>query len=440
MTDYKVTDLTEATTLATTDLLYVVKNPATTAQDRKASLLTVIKGAGGREGLTADRTYYVRTDGLDTNDGLTSGLGGAFLTVQHAVDVVMNDINLNEFDVIIQLADGTYTENVIANGTWTGSGTVTIKGNTSTPTAVTIAGGTGNAVSDTNSSRLLVQDFAVTGAVGLYCRSSYLGFSNIVFGATTDVWCNAGFVECLGNYSVAAGTHSVHLKATNNAYMECTTGITCTLTGTPAFSGQFVQATFTSTIYWRATFSGSATGQRYSCQNQSLIYFQTNTEAGFPGSTQGARTFGSQAGQDIQPYILKASSTPITSNTTLANMSVPSPTLFAGRSYIFRVRLHTTSNVAGGIKFQLTTTSLTTTSCIYSTKIYEGTTLASNTRTTAFDTPIGITAVTVAYVEIEGSFTVNAGGTIRIDFAQNASNAAASTLLAGSSLEIVEIY
>lgn len=61
-----------------------------------------------REKLTGNRTYYVRTDGNDANGGLTNSSGGAFLTIQKALDVV-GALDLSTFTATISIADGTYT-------------------------------------------------------------------------------------------------------------------------------------------------------------------------------------------------------------------------------------------------------------------------------------------------------------------------------------------
>jgi hypothetical protein len=57
--------------------------------------------------LTEDTTYYVRSDGDDTNDGLTDSAGGAFRRIKRATDQ-MSRINAGGFNVKIRIGDGTW--------------------------------------------------------------------------------------------------------------------------------------------------------------------------------------------------------------------------------------------------------------------------------------------------------------------------------------------
>ena len=127
-----------------------------------------------------------------------------------------------------------------------------------------------------------------------------------------------------------------------------------------------------------------------------------------------------------------------TSDTTLANVTGLSVTVEAGRSYKFEAVLYTTSNVAGGVKAAMAGTATAT------AIVYEG--LATNAGTTtqargaAMAAAVAaVTAVTAALIVIRGTITVNAGGTLTVQFAQNASNGAASTVLVGSTLTVEDI-
>ena len=78
-----------------------------------------------------DMTYYVNiTNGLDTNDGLSSST--AFKTIMHAVNLIPQIVNHN---IIINAAAGTYPEDLKLPG-FMGKGSITIIGGTDTTTAL----------------------------------------------------------------------------------------------------------------------------------------------------------------------------------------------------------------------------------------------------------------------------------------------------------------
>lgn len=127
-------------------------------------------------------------------------------------------------------------------------------------------------------------------------------------------------------------------------------------------------------------------------------------------------------------------------NTTLANITGLSHSVRAGESYAFRAVLYTTSNVAGGVKAAVGGTA-TATSIVGEATVLESGVLKvpGTTRVTALATTFGdITAVTVATIRIDGLITVNAAGTLTIQFACNAATGTSSVLV-GSHFELLPI-
>ncbi len=129
-----------------------------------------------------------------------------------------------------------------------------------------------------------------------------------------------------------------------------------------------------------------------------------------------------------------------TSDTTLANVTGLTVTVKAGRTYSFTAILYTTSNVAGGVKAAIAGTA-TATAIIYEAETASAgiTGAVGTSRATALGTAVGdVTAVTVAKIMITGTITVNAAGTLTVQFAQNASNGTASSVLVGSSFIVID--
>lgn len=254
-----------------------------------------------RERLMANRTYYVRTDGSDSNNGLANTIGGAFLTIPKAIDVICNTLDISSYDVTVQLGDGTYTAGAVFKDIH-GNGTVTIQGNSGTPANVIISTTSANAIESGQYSRgyWAIKDLKVqttTSGRGILCqRGGFLTFSNIVFGAcaTAHIEVNAGSTAiCVGNYSIS-GAAPYHFSAQYGGYLACS-GRTITITGTPAFSSAFAFASSCGSISSSScTFSGSATGVRYSAVLNGVIDSIGGGASYFPGNSAGTTATGGQ--------------------------------------------------------------------------------------------------------------------------------------------------
>jgi hypothetical protein len=247
---------------------------------------------GGRELLTADRTYYVATTGSDSNDGLT--VGNPFLTIQKAVDVICS-IDCGIYQATIQIADGTYTEEILLGNT-IGSEIPIIKGNPTTPANVLISA-TGNAI-DTlpvgGKWRLESFRLVATGTAIKINSNGYIEVDNIVFGESgKHIQGTGGYFFANGSYSIDGGAE-VHYQIGANSVFVSKTSITITVTNTPNFSSHFAWA-YTGGVgsFYLLQFSGAATGKRYSVDTNGVI----NTYGGsgtnpLPGNAAGTTATG----------------------------------------------------------------------------------------------------------------------------------------------------
>ena len=129
----------------------------------------------------------------------------------------------------------------------------------------------------------------------------------------------------------------------------------------------------------------------------------------------------------------------LASNTTLTNVTGMSATVTAGGVYQVDIYLATTNNGTGGIKLSLNGGTATATSLLIDTQVYNTTTLTAESNSSTLAGPLVNAAVAATLVFITGSITINAGGTIILQAAQNTSNATALTIANGSYISLTRL-
>ena len=252
-----------------------------------------------REKLTAARTYYVRTDGSDANTGLANTAGGAFLTIQKAVDTA-SSLDVATYAVTIAVGDGTYTETVTLKR-YVGSGQVSIIGNATTPANVIIAGASPNdyAIGGTNVGAWVIESCKISTDVctfGLFIQGagSFIRVENLVFAAAGQSQIRvveSGQFTTNTGYSITAGA-DYHLDFRNLA-----SGVlygTIVHSGTPEH-GVFASAQMCAVIRFRSvTFTGAATGTRYTVASNAVIDTGGAGATYLPGNAAGTAATGGQ--------------------------------------------------------------------------------------------------------------------------------------------------
>jgi hypothetical protein len=262
---------------------------------------------GGLRVLVAPTTFYVNgASGNDANDGLTAGT--AFATMQGAVDkIAASYIALQT--VTISVANGSYAGFEIKSSliaSWS------FIGNQASPQSVILQEAVGaRRCAVFYSCAVTMRGFTFSGiresvifsgcsSSGLYVSNRFLGGS----GAGMIVAYEGSAVSIEGTVTVAGGGcpvvssnrgSSINLGNSDGSFLS---PVIFALIGTPNFPA-FAVAAQSGTISTNSTlfsFSGSATGQRYSAYQNGTIQTGGSGANLFPGSTAGATSTGGQYG------------------------------------------------------------------------------------------------------------------------------------------------
>lgn len=271
-----------------------------------------------RERLTAARTYYVRTDGNDANDGLANTVGGAFATIQRAVDAVAA-LDIAGFDVVVQIGDGTYTGQVNLKNVagFAAPGNLVIRGNTLDDDAVFIDNSATNfdgfrAVNINVVWRIEYLKIKVgntnAGCIRSVGSGTTVQFNNLVFGGGGDADLfaeNGGTISATASNSVYAidGGGDRHFQARYGGSIA-TSGCTVTFRANCSYGTSGTNAfAYAGSLGMLRTFSMTfdlngytVTGKRYRAETNGVIAVGSGGSSYFPGSAAGDVATGGQYG------------------------------------------------------------------------------------------------------------------------------------------------
>ncbi len=273
--------------------------PGTQEKDLSKVIMALQQIAGrlGRIKLAANATYYVRTNGSDSNDGLSNSATGAFLTIQKAIDVVCA-LDLSIYAVTIQVATGTYTAPVTLK-TYVGVGPVTLLGDATTPINVVIST-VGFCISaPTVLGAWVVNGFRITssGAGGFNISGSNITLGNINYGPVSTYHLNIEFtsnVSVFGAQTISGGAQ-IHWLVSHDSALDVRVGTYSFTTNPTNFSLQFANVSLASSLQCNGlTFGniGFATGTRYLVDRNGVIDTAGGGATYLPGTVAGSSPTG----------------------------------------------------------------------------------------------------------------------------------------------------
>lgn len=260
---------------------------------------TLFDASAQRIKLTGDITYYVATTGNDSNPGTS---GSPWLTIQHAIDYLTQNIDLAGFTATVSVADGTYSGTVVISHPFTGSGTVLLRGNTVTPANCIISTST-FCISVLNGTLNIGGFKLVSGAgtsLSLASGTRAIIAASMDFGAASGggsghIYCAQGSTLNIQSGYNITGSASFHILCEVGGQVFNSGSNAFAVSGTPAFSTAFASTSTCGNISMvGATYTGIATGQRYICALNGVINTNSGGANFFPGNAPGSTATGGQ--------------------------------------------------------------------------------------------------------------------------------------------------
>lgn len=268
----------------------------------------------GRQKLTSNTNYYVRSDGSDSNTGTANTAGGAWLTIQHAMDYLSSNIDGGGFGITVNIGSGTFAGvgmkdvpgalYVFLLGAGAGSTTIQDGPNDGTFNTkqcislivpitykvffdgVTLARSTGG----TNQTTLLINVAASvkgTHPDGTATGWAITGFdtNNIGIGGEAP----GAFFDDSGATITLSGSFFSVYQADALSVIWLFTSTAYTLSGTPSWNYAFARAVDGGLIEtFGETFSGASTGSRYKSESGGIINTFGSGATYFPGNAGGS--------------------------------------------------------------------------------------------------------------------------------------------------------
>jgi hypothetical protein len=272
----------------------------------------------------------------------------------------------------------------------------------------------------------------VGGTLNVSGATSFNGGAAVI-GTLTDTYSGSATASTITADSLSSGS-ILSLSSASTAAAANNTGLSIAISGTNVASN-----------ITRYGVYSQMTGGGPSSTNVAGYFSATNATNNYSiivpsgGGNVGIGTTAPVVALDVNGFIETSGQSRVstafskTSSTTPTSITGLTATLVTGKTYAFDIILYTTSASAGGIQADLNGGTMTATSLIGDATVTDSTGFKAQARYSALNATLcSISSVTTSTCHITGTVTVNVGGTFIPRFAQNTSNATASTVAVGS--------